>query len=453
MKKLFYLLFAISLFLVNIAAANWVTLNNSGEPFVVNATQTAGDRMVLNYKVNAYSTSEIIIGGKSYTLFDKIRKESLIEEQGYPRLPRINRSVVIPDDGIMSYRIISQEYIEITGIEVAPSKGHLLRSIDPETVPYSFAEVYQRDEFFPTSLVNIRTPYILRDYRGVVVELNAFRYNPVTKTLRIYTDVTIEVYKSAPGGENTFLRSHALTKLDPQFFDIYKRHFINFRQLDYPTLFEEGELLIISYDSFLDLMEPLADWKTQRGVPTTLVPLSQVGTTTDQIFSYIRNIYLTSDLTYVLLVGDAPQIPTYGSGSDPNYSLLTGNDAYPEIFIGRFSAENRAQVETQVDRTLDYERFPQAGAEWYHKGLGVASNQGAGQGHHGEMDKTHITLIANKLLNYTYTLVDSAYDPWGTAAMVSASVNDGRSIINYCGHGSATSWGSTGFNNNNVNAL
>ena len=32
-------------------------------------------------------------------------------------------------------------------------------------------------------------------------------------------------------------------------------------------------------------------------------------------------------------------------------------------------------------------------------------------------------------------------------------MNAGRGMINYCGHGSDTSWGSTGFNNSNVNAL
>ncbi len=49
--------------------------------------------------------------------------------------------------------------------------------------------------------------------------------------------------------------------------------------------------------------------------------------------------------------------------------------------------------------------------------------------------------------------MDEIYDPTGTAAMVSAALNDGRSIINYCGHGSQTSWGTTGFSNANVNAL
>jgi len=37
--------------------------------------------------------------------------------------------------------------------------------------------------------------------------------------------------------------------------------------------------------------------------------------------------------------------------------------------------------------------------------------------------------------------------------MITNYLNDGRSMINYCGHGSTTSWGTTGFSNTQVNAL
>ena len=451
MRKLLCLLAVTLFFIPLVFAGEWIALNNSDEPFTVQTISSDGDRTVIKYTVNGYYMEDVFIDGKSYTLFNKMRKESMIEEKGYPRLPRVNRSIIIPDDGMMDWEVISSNYIEISDIDIAPSKGHLLRSVDPSTVPYTFSDAYQRDAFFPGELVNLREPYILRDIRGLVVELNSFQYNPVTRTFRIYRDVTIEVKKVAAGGANTIVRSEPLTKMDHQFYKIYRRHFINYDELDYITLLESGELLIICYNNFIDLLEPLAEWKNQKGIPTTLVPLSQVGVNTTEIKNYIRDFYIANDLAYVLLIGDHQQLPTFSSGSDPVYGLLAGGDDYFDIFVGRFSAENRSQTETQVERTIDYEKYPQAGADWYHMGLGVASSQGPG--HHGEIDKVHITLIANKLLRYTYTQVDSAYDPWGTANMVFNSLNDGRSIINYCGHGSTTSWGSTGFNNGNVNDL
>ncbi|NQS97716.1 MAG: T9SS type A sorting domain-containing protein [candidate division Zixibacteria bacterium] len=451
MKKFTLILLAALLFASMAVAADYVALNSADEPFTAQALESDGNRTLMKYSVNGYAADEIMIDGETYTLLQKLRKESIIEEKGYPRLPRINRSIIIPDNGIMGYNVISSEYIEITDIDIAPSKGHILRTIDPATVPYTFGKVYQKDAFFPAELVNLRQPYVMRDVRGLVVELNCFQYNPVTRTLRIYTDVTVEVKRIAPGGENVLTRSQPLTKMMPQFSKTYQRHFINYDPLDYPIQLEEGDLLIICYDDFLDLLDPLVEWKNQRGIPTTLVAISEIGANTTAIYNYIRDMYLTANLGYVLIVGDHQQVPTYSSGSDPKYGMLVGSDAYTEVFVGRFSAETRAQAQTQVDRTLDYEIFPQEGAVWYHKGLGIASNQGPG--HHGEYDDEHITLIANKLIRYTYTQVDSVYDNWGTQNMIYNSLNEGRGIINYCGHGSTTSWGTTGFNNGDVDDL
>jgi hypothetical protein len=117
-------------------------------------------------------------------------------------------------------------------------------------------------------------------------------------------------------------------------------------------------------------------------------------------------------------------------------------------------------VQTQVNRTVTYERDPQAGADWYKKGIGIGSEYGVGDD--GEYDYQHIRNIRSLLMNFTYSYVDEFYggsqggnDSPGepSTTMVSNALNEGRSIINYCGHGSATSWGTTGFSNSNVNTL
>ena len=439
---------------VSVFAVEHVVLKDAAaEPFTVQASESNIERTVLTYSVNNYNLENVIIDGTNYQQFVKLYKESLIEEKGFPRLPRINRSIIIPDNGVMGWRVISADYIEIEGIEIAPSKGNITRDIDPATVPFEFGEVYQRDEFFPRELVDLSDPYILRDLRGAVVELNAFQYNPVQKKLRIYTDVSIEVYKSVPGGENVLNRAQPFTSVQKDFLATYRRHFINAGSMDYPTLFEEGSLLVICYDAFMNEMAPYVEWKNQKGIPTEMVPVSEVGANYTSIKNYVADYYNSNGLTFLLLVGDAAQVPTYSSGSsDPMYSLISGGDSYPEIFVGRFSAETPAHVETQVERTINYEKYPQENADWYHQGLGVASNQGPG--HHGEYDDEHITLIAYKLLADSYTMVDSCYDYWGNQNIINRNLNQvGISTINYCGHGSTTSWGTTGFSNTQVNAL
>ncbi len=43
----------------------------------------------------------------------------------------------------------------------AASKGNLLSTVDPSDIPYNFGEVYNRDEFYPGNLAELRDPHIL----------------------------------------------------------------------------------------------------------------------------------------------------------------------------------------------------------------------------------------------------------------------------------------------------
>jgi PKD repeat protein len=213
-------------------------------------------------------------------------------------------------------------------------------------------------------------------------------------------------------------------------------------------------------------MQPYIAWKRAEGYQTEMICKDSIGTTASQIKSYIANYYNTKGLTHVLIVGDGPQVPTNtGSGlggpSDNAYGYVSGNDHYPDIFIGRFSAENEAQVETQVKRTLDYEQAPQfLTDDWYSSVIGIASNQGPGDDN--EMDFEHIRNQQAQLLAYKYTwnpelfdgsqgINDAAGNP--SPPMVATEVNNGASLILYTGHGSKTSWGTSGFSNSNVNQL
>jgi hypothetical protein len=86
---------------------------------------------------------------------------------------------------------------------------------------------------------------------------------------------------------------------------------------------------------------------------------------------------------------------------------------------------------------------PQVGADWYKMGTGVASSSGPGDD--GEYDYEHIDNIRDKLLAYTYNQVDQIYAPNATTQMVIDAINNGRSIVNYCGHGTISAWTTSGF--------
>jgi hypothetical protein len=222
-------------------------------------------------------------------------------------------------------------------------------------------------------------------------------------------------------------------------------------------------MLVISYSSFMADMQDFVDWKNMSGIPTEMVDVSSIGSTAAAIKTYVANYYNTNGLTYLLLVGDAAQIPTSSTlagPSDNDYGYIVGSDHYPDIFVGRFSAENVAHVQTQVLRTLNYEKEPYLSPAFFERAMGIASAEGPGDD--GEYDWQHQRNIRTDYMNFTYTYGAELYDGSQgeqdaagnpTTTMVASEINTGTGIISYTGHGSTTSWGTTGFSNTNVNSL
>ncbi len=425
-----------------------------GDAVQIRVVEDTGERIVLDYTLGAYELASVEVNGKTYTQV-RLDGEASLKVVGAPELPSVCRSIIIPGDAAMAIRVVHSEVEVITDVDVISSKGFILRCTDPGTVPYTFGPAYETDAYYPGSVASLREPYILRNYRGTVVQLNPFQYNPITRTLRVHRRVTVEVYRDGASQRNVLRRAEPPEEKSLAFHQIYKHHFLNYRPpLRYEPLDEEGEMLIIYHDPWLANIQPLIDHKNSIGIATTAVPVSEIGTSVSQIKAYIQEVYDTSDLAFVLLVGDGAQIASpssAGGSSDPTYSKLAGTDDYPDILVGRFSAETAAQVDTQVERTITYESMPATEQEWFRKGTGVASNQGPGDD--GEYDDEHMDNIREDLLAYGYTEVDRIYDFFGTAAMVRDALNEGRGIVNYTGHGSATEWGSTGFSISDVNDL
>jgi hypothetical protein len=410
--------------------------------------------IVVEYQFEDFTRTPVDIEGVQY-MDIQLPSEGVTMEVGAPAVPLVARSIIIPNDKEMAVRVIDGEYYEIRDIGVIPSKGNILRTVDPADVPWTFGESYHTDGFYPGQLAVGGEPYIMRDHRGLVVTVYPFQYNSVTRILRVYTSMTVEVEALGPGRVNVLEQERQDRVLSRAFHDLYSAHFINYNQNGrYDPLVEEGDMLIIVHDAWNANVQPLADHKESFGINTTVVDVSEIGNNATAIRNYIQDVYDTSDLAFVLLVGDAAQVATpqaSGGASDPTYSKVAGSDDYPDIMVGRFSAESEADVDTQVERTVEYEENQSILEDWFWRGMGVASNQGPGDD--GEYDNEHIDNIRDDLLAYGYTLVDQIYDPNASAAQVTEGLNEGRGWINYCGHGGPTGWSTTGFSNSHVDAL
>ncbi|MFO7677392.1 MAG: C25 family cysteine peptidase [Thermoplasmatota archaeon] len=417
------------------------------------SVSTVDDMMTLTYTFDSFELTPVLIDDE---LYHQVRlgnePYSLIE--GAPELPRVARSIIIPEQATMQVRVIESEYVDYENVAIAPSKGNLLRCVNPEDVAYEFGEMYHQNAWYPSEIAELGEPYILRDFHGQVVIIHPFQFNPVEETLRFYNQITIEIFAQETNVLTIHETIQQLSSVDREFKAIYNHHFINFDTSRYELVSEQGNMVVITYDDFYDAMLPFVEWKNMKGIPTEIVNVSTIGNA-DAIKNYIIQYYDTYGLTYVLLVGDIAQIPSLsysGYVSDPSYACIIGGDHYQDLFVGRFSANNLNQLETQIIRSINYEKNPEIGGEWYHKAHGVASNQGPGHG--GLYDNQHVDLLLDMLLNFTYSEVSRSYDPWGTTAMNRDAINEGRSQIQYTGHGWYDSWGNGGsFNINNVNAL
>jgi len=402
----------------------------------------------ISYTISDFTTEKARINEREYYRV-VMKGESNITEKGMPDLPKICRSIIIPDNVKMEVKVSASEFVEYQ-MPIAPSRGFISRDVNPDDVPYEFSETYNLGGFYPHDIAKLGSPYILRDFRGITVTVYPFVYNPQTQTLRVYTHIVLEVRNVGVDYENVKVRDNK--KCNQYFVDIYKGHFLNYGDYRYDALDEHGRMIVIYGDvHFISAIQPYVDWKRQKGIPTDLYDVATIGTTAEEIKTFIQGEYDAGNgLTFVQLVGDAAQIPTFliardfcdgMATSDPSYALLEGEDSYPDIFVGRFSAETVAEVQTQVERTIYYERDIVAG-EWLHKGTGVGSAWGEGYGYLGLRDRDVVELLRQMLLDYTYTEVDQLYEggepPFGIVPVpvpeFMNAINEGKGIIIHEGH-------------------
>ncbi|MBA3649819.1 MAG: T9SS type A sorting domain-containing protein [Chitinophagales bacterium] len=403
--------------------------------------------------------------GKGDAVIISIEKGTPLLEAGSPDLPKLTSSVIVPDNEHMDVNVIDSKYTDYLNIDVAPSKGSILRTTDPDGIVYTYGETYRQNKFFPEKIASLRDPYIMRDYRAQTVVVFPVQYNPVTKTLRIYSEITVKVSPSISGTSINILKQPQTTEIDRHFDRIYRDHFLNFKIAARTTLPAKdfGSMLIICYGPFINAMQPFIQWKKQEGIQTDIVDVASIGNDPVLIKSYIVNYYNTHSLTYLLLVGDNAEVSsskTNAGASDNEYGYILGDDHYQEIFIGRFSAEKEQQVITQVERTLSYEKNPLPD-NYYSVGAGIASDAYT-LGDDYEHDWQHEQNIRTQLLGFTYSNVyelydgnqggnDAAGDP--SSSDLAAIVNSGAGLINYTGHGNATSLGTTNFDGADAEAL
>ncbi|MBN2175343.1 MAG: PKD domain-containing protein [Bacteroidales bacterium] len=420
--------------------------------YQVSFDQPSNDIYQLNFTLEEYGIDQISIDGVTYSrlVFDG---SVFTQLKGFAELPFVNASVQLPANKNVTLKLIEGDFEDyVLDFPMLPSRGVIYRDQDPSTVPYVISPSSMRDAWYPQNLATNVDPFIIKDVRGTTVYVYPFRYNAVTKVLRVYKNLTVQLVENNTPATNplTVQSEKILREMD----GVYRSIFINYDSGKDPlTIGEYGDILVISTDRDIEAIQPYIDWKLEKGYNISL----EVVATGTNVKTLIQQAYnANNNLLYVQLVGDWADIKSdLMSGyapMDPQLGCVVGSDNYPDITVGRFSANNPSHVTIQVDKVINYEKNPQMGEDWYKSAIGIASNQGPGDDN--ELDYEHIDVIYdNRLSQFTYDNFTQIYDPSANTTMVKNAVEAGASIINYCGHGSATSWGSSGFSNSNVSTL
>jgi len=252
-----------------------------------------------------------------------------------------------------------------------------------------------------------------------------------------------------------------------------------------------AEYLIVTSSSYGPFFEPLAQWKSQKGVPAAIV------TTTDVYASYpgidnqekIRNCiidyYQNHGTIWVLLGGDTNVVPdrkawakSGDSGDDLRadlyYSDLDGTwnddgdtrwgevnadniDMYADVFVGRAPASNTAEVTLFVNKVLTYEGAP-GGAllptDYQENMLFFAEVLWATPWTDGGVCKD---MIDDDSVPEQFDPITKLYQTNGllTKSRAMAEMNAGHNIINHMGHANwnVMSIGGSGLYRNDFDGL
>jgi hypothetical protein len=451
MKKVILLSFVLALFVCSIAWAYRVNLAAVDE-IKVELISADASKVRVELFVPEIQVEDKLVEGETYQMLT-IPGGGWLTEVGSPQVPLFCRFVALPPTSGVRIEVVEQEMETLPGtFLVHPFQKPPIRGENPEPEVFQLNdEVYSQDQVFPGNLVEAGGISILRDLRLAPIKFFPVQYNPRSGEVTIYKRLVVDIYFEGAGENPQLNPRNVLTR---SFVNTYERFVLNFDEVQGGKDLVDGSVLIITYDSFNAQVQPLAESKRRRGLSTHLVNLSTVGSTNTQIYNYIYDAYHTwaDPPEYVILVGDIGQIPTNNGLTcitDHKYVTVDGSDYFADIHIGRISVQTQSEAAHVVAKTLNYRNSPYVSqTDWFMRGMTISGSD--------YVDDYNALICGRYMVDYAgFTYFDSLWASLGndTPSQISTRLNQGRSWIAYFGHGWATGWSPSGFDNGDINAL
>jgi hypothetical protein len=435
------------------------------------------EKLVTTIKFNISDLS--FLASEGYDLV-KLKDCQLTRNVGEPVLPIKSVSLVIPPTAeVTEIAVLSSEYAVIEGeYTILPARPPAPTSTLTYRKEKSFvapkAAVYASSESYPGAIFRYTGAGNLRGHTIVTIMLFPLQYVPAEKKLLLYMNITLCVNYNTTvttpeaqeeGGVDVAPSSGRATT------HVMKSIF----QTSSPASSDDVKYVIITNDDLKDYFQPLADWKTKKGVAAQVVTVSSItasysgNDTQEQMRNFIKEAYTNWSTEWVLLGGDIDVVPHRGAygyvNADPPvydstipvdlyFSDLNGDwnadgdslygevtdgvDLYPEVFVGRAPVNTIAEVQAFVNKTLGYEKNP---PEDYERDMLFLAEQ---------LDTDPITwggdaknIVDAVCIPPHYDPITKKYELYGNISrqITVNELNAGPHIVNHEGHGYTSGFG------------
>ena len=445
-----------------------VNLNSSKtEMKVISSKQSS---LLIENSISAIKLSEMVLKDGQFVRINvpKYTKSSGI---GLPELPVFNKLIEVPHNAEVIVRIVSfdEEVVNLNNYftnKILPAQPSISKNVDSESVIFQYdRDFYLKNEYSTTDMAKVSVLGTMRSVRFGRITISPFSYNPVENILIVRNNIKVEIEFINADFEKTdrLKKKH----FSPVFDGVFKKflHYNSFKGKDLITTYPI-KYVIVSDPMFEAVLQPFIDWKTKKGFTVieayTDDPL--VGNTTTSIKSYLAGLYNNATIsdpapTYLLIVGDVAQVPTFNGTAGSHVTDLYyceydgGGDFYPEIYYGRFSATNNEQLIPQIDKTLEYEQYQMPDPSYLNEVVmiagvdaGMAPTYGNGQINYGTDNYFN---LAHGLTSHTYLYPASA----SSAAQIIQDVSNGVGYANYTAHCGPSGWSDPSFSTSDVPGL
>ncbi len=403
----------------------------------------------IEYELDDFEINTIKENGETFSTINLESVTSKLLEKGKPALPVDAVSIDLGDWIDIKIIIDSITYKTIKVLPPFPSKGNITRNINPTSIKPLKDDIYKSDIWYPSSNVIASNQYLIRDLSGVAVQIYPFQYNGMKEELRIAEKIVFSIIGTQKGRIRNNKDHNSKT-----FNNIFKNNFINYNSRANGVT-DGDKMIVITPLKYKEAVSDFIKWKNQKGFNTTVhIYPDETGTDGKQIKNFLKDKYTNEKISYVMIIGDDQDVPSYRYWvpdflrygepydsivpADPHLVMVSGDDDYADLIIGRITADNEEEVKTVLNKTIKYEKYPDPNGKWYEKTIAAASNEGSPI---KDMEWMKDSVIP-ELKSYGYNVLGEIYQGEGkTVSELSGYLNEGASLFNFNAHGEFDGFG------------